>query len=86
MVIGFLSGLIMGLVFFGGLYWSVEKLPQTKNPALLMLASLLVRMAVLMTGFVLLFKRSVAEGMAALVGIVVVKFMLIAFTKRKDKS
>lgn len=83
MVVGFLGGLMLGLFFFGGLYWSVEKLAQVKNPAVLMLLSLLVRMAALMAGFILLFKRSFAEGVAALFGVIFVKFVLIAYSKKK---
>jgi F1F0 ATPase subunit 2 len=84
MVLGFLAGLLLGLFFFGGLYWSVEKLAQVKNPAILMLLSLLVRMAALMGGFILLFKRSLAEGVAALFGVIFVKFLLIAYSRKNN--
>lgn len=84
MVLGFLAGLLLGLIFFGGLYWSVEKLAQVKNPAILMLLSLLVRMAALMAGFILLFKRSFTEGIAALLGIIFVKFLLIAYSRKNN--
>jgi F1F0 ATPase subunit 2 len=86
MVLGFFAGLLLGLFFFGGLYWSVEKLAQVKNPAILMLLSLLVRMAALMGGFILLFKRSFAEGVAALCGVIFMKFLLIAHAKRKESG
>ena len=82
MFLGFFAGLLLGLFFFGGLYWSVEKLPQVKNPAILMLLSLLVRMAALMGGFILLFKRSFAGGIAALFGVIFVKFLLIAYSRK----
>lgn len=45
------AGVAVGLFFFGGLWWTVRKLPVSKNPALLMLGSALGRLLVACAGF-----------------------------------
>jgi F1F0 ATPase subunit 2 len=46
-----LAGVAVGVVFFGGLWWTVKKLPTAPNPALLMLSSALGRFLVACAGF-----------------------------------
>ncbi|MCK7548121.1 ATP synthase subunit I [Marinobacter koreensis] len=45
------SGAILGLVFLWGLWLTVQKLPATRHPALLVMASLILRFAVSLAGF-----------------------------------
>lgn len=51
---GFLAGAALGVVFFGGLWWTTQRLATSSRPGLLVLVSLLVRVAVLATGLLLL--------------------------------
>jgi len=78
LVVGFFGGVVLGLVFFGGLYWSVQKLPTVKHPGLLMMASLLLRMAVLLTGLYFLMAGEIKNLLAAVAGVMVMKFVMIA--------
>ncbi|MFW5733796.1 MAG: ATP synthase subunit I [Oceanidesulfovibrio sp.] len=45
------AGVAVGLFFFGGLWWTVRRLPASQNPALLLLASALGRLLVACAGF-----------------------------------
>ncbi|QJT10777.1 ATP synthase subunit I [Oceanidesulfovibrio marinus] len=45
------AGIVVGIVFFGGLWWTVKQLPGAKNPVLLMLSSALGRFFVALAGF-----------------------------------
>jgi F1F0 ATPase subunit 2 len=47
------SGLALGAFFFGGLWWTVSRLPTFERPALVMVSSLLLRTAVTVSGFFL---------------------------------
>lgn len=51
LAMGFLSGLLMGLFFFGGLWLSVRRLPDSPNPLLVVFVSFLLRLAVLVLCF-----------------------------------
>jgi len=46
-----LAGAALGVVFFGGLWWTVRKGVASKQPALWFLGSLLVRLSVTLAGF-----------------------------------
>ena len=45
------AGLALGLVYFGALWLTVRALPAARSPALLTLASLTARLALLLLGF-----------------------------------
>ncbi|MDW7671748.1 MAG: ATP synthase subunit I [Bacillota bacterium] len=83
---GFFGGVVLGLVFFGGLYWSVQQLPTVKHPGLLMMASLLVRMAVLLTGLYFLMAGEIKNLLAAVVGVMLMKFVMIARVREKPAA
>lgn len=86
MVVGFFGGVVLGLVFFGGLYWSVNKLPTVKNPALLMMGSMVARMAILLVGLYFLMAGDIKNLLAAVVGVMVIKFVMIARVRQKPTA
>ncbi len=83
MVIAFLGGITLGVLFFGGLYFSVDKLTTVKYPALMMLGSTVLRMFVLLGGVYLLMSGDVKNAAASLVGIVLAKFTMIYLVRKK---
>ncbi|OPL09561.1 MAG: hypothetical protein AVO33_00255 [delta proteobacterium ML8_F1] len=85
MILGFFGGIVLGIIFFGGLYWSVNKLPTMKHPGLLMVVSMLLRMAILLGGLYFVMAGELKNLLAAVVGVILVKFVMIAKVK-KDPS
>lgn len=77
MIIAFFGGILLGMVFFGGLYLTVERIQRVKHPALLMIFSLLLRMTMLLFGFYLLMNNRYQNLLAALVGVMISRFFLI---------
>ena len=51
LILSFFAGALLGLLFFGGLWWTVQKSVSSSNPALLFFASLLLRSSVTLAGF-----------------------------------
>jgi F1F0 ATPase subunit 2 len=45
------AGAVLGAIFFGGLWWTVNRGVSSPRPALWFLGSLLVRMSITLTGF-----------------------------------
>lgn len=78
----FLIGITLGIVFFGGLYWTVQKLADVKNPGLLMSASLLLRMAILMGVLFYVSKDGYKGLLFALAGMIVVRIVM-TFSMKK---
>ena len=50
-VLTLLSGLVLGAIFFGGLWWTVRKSLSSQRPALWIFGSLILRTGVTMAGF-----------------------------------
>lgn len=46
-----LAGVVLGGLFYGGLWWTVRRLASFRRPALALMASALLRTAVALTGF-----------------------------------
>ncbi|QVL34078.1 ATP synthase subunit I [Telmatocola sphagniphila] len=46
-----IAGLLLGIVFLGGLWWTVQKGLVSNNPALWFLGSFLLRAALVLVGF-----------------------------------
>lgn len=53
-VLSLAAGLALGTFFFGGLWWTVRRLPTLKRPALVVFCSLLLRTGVTLGGFFVL--------------------------------
>jgi len=45
-----LGGLGLGMLFYGGLWWTVSQLPDFRRPALILLGSALLRMGAMLGG------------------------------------
>jgi F1F0 ATPase subunit 2 len=67
MILALVGGSALGLLFFGGLYVSVGRLNTVRYPALMMLGSTVIRMAVLLAGVFLLMQGEVRNAAAALI-------------------
>jgi len=45
------AGVLLGVIFFGGLWWTVHKGVSSQSPAIWFFGSLLLRMSITLTGF-----------------------------------
>ena len=84
-VLAFAGGVILGLLFFGGLYITVQKMDTVKNPAIIMIISFILRMAVLVVAFYFISKSGYKEVLFALAGVILSRFV-ITFNMRGEKK
>ena len=70
------AGLLLGAIFFGGLWWTVRRAVLAKRPALLFLVSLLLRVVVAVAGFAAIGDGHWQRLLACLLGFVVARFMV----------
>ncbi len=68
LTIALIAGMLLGVFFFGGLWWTVRKGLASERPALLFSISLLVRTAVVLSGFYLVMGDNWQKPLAALLG------------------
>lgn len=76
-----LAGGFVGLIFFGGLWWTVRKGVSSPRPAIWFLGSVLVRMSIALAGFYFIGRDDWRRLVAGLLGFVAARFLVIRLTR-----
>ena len=71
-----MAGLLLGAIFFGGLWWTVRLGVASRRPALLFLGSLLLRTVVVVAGFYFVGDGHWQRLLACLFGFVIARFIV----------
>jgi F1F0 ATPase subunit 2 len=71
------AGASLGAVFFGGLWWTVQKGVTSQAPALWFLGSLVVRTGVILAGFYLVSQGHWSRLVACLLGFLVARVFVV---------
>jgi F1F0 ATPase subunit 2 len=75
------AGLLLGTVFFGGLWWTVRRGVFAKSPALWFLGSQVLRMGIVLAGFYLVGRGDWERLAACLIGFIMARFLVIRWTR-----
>ena len=70
-------GVALGLFFFGGLWWTVQKGLASSRPALWFMSSLLLRSAMVLCGFYFVADSDWKRLAACLLGFIIARFIAI---------
>ena len=76
-----LGGGMLGLIFFGGLWWTIRRGVLSSQPALWFLGSLLLRMSIVLVGFYLIGQGRWERLVACLVGFILARFVVTYLTR-----
>ena len=71
------AGLMLGVFFFGGLWWTVQKGVASERPALLFLGSLLLRIGTVLAGFYFVSQDHWSRFLACLAGFVIARVIVV---------
>ena len=82
LVLAGLAGLLLGAIFFGGLWWTVRKSLTAKQPALWFLGSTLLRMSIALAGFYFIGGGDWKRLLACLAGFIVARFVVTWLTRQ----
>lgn len=74
----FTFGIGLGIFFFGGLWLTINRLPQSKSPELLTLGSFLFRSAVSIFGFYLVVETGLLGLAFSLAGFILTKIVIVS--------
>ena len=77
LVMAFLVGIGTGIVYFGGLWWTVRRLPLVRQPALLTLGSFFVRTGIGLTTFYLASGGRWERILISLLGFMIMRGFLV---------
>ena len=83
MILIFIVGVALGLMFFGGLWLTVKKTVTSIKPASLILGSFIVRMVLVLTGFYFIGVGNWQRLLTALAGFIIARFLVLHFTRTK---
>jgi F1F0 ATPase subunit 2 len=81
-MLALLAGIVLGVVFFGGLWWTVRRGLGSPRPAVWFLGSFLVRAAVAVAGFVFISHRDWRRLVACLLGFLLARVAVTLLTRR----
>ncbi len=70
------SGLLLGVIFFGGLWWTVQRGVSSTHPALWFFGSLLLRMSIALPGFYFVGGGQWQRLLSCLLGFVVARLVV----------
>lgn len=77
LTLSLISGILLGSFYFGGLWLTLKRLPNSKQPAVLTMGSFLGRSAVCLFGFYLISGSGLEVLFLSLAGFVLSKLALI---------
>jgi F1F0 ATPase subunit 2 len=76
------AGGVLGLLFYGGLWWTVRRAFDSPRPALWVGGSLLLRMACAVAGFVIVSAGDWQRLLACLLGFWAARWLILRLTAR----
>jgi F1F0 ATPase subunit 2 len=75
-LLSFAAGGLLGAFFFGGLWWTVQKISGVGSPYLVVVISFFIRAAIAMAGFYYLLMAGWQYMLAAMIGFIVARSVL----------
>jgi F1F0 ATPase subunit 2 len=76
-----LAGAMLGVIFFGGLWWTVRIGVSSENPALWFFASMLLRMSITLAGFYFIGRGNWKRLLLCLLGFVMARLIVTWLTR-----
>lgn len=79
------AGVVLGAVFFGGLWWTVRRGLASKRPAFWFFGSLLLRTSIALAGFYLIARGHWERLLVCLLGFVMARLIMTRLTQAAEK-
>lgn len=86
LALALLAGALLGVFFFAGLWWTVRQLKSTQHVALLFIASLLFRSAIVIAGFYFIAGENWHRLLAGLLGFMLVRLIATRYTLQVEQA
>jgi F1F0 ATPase subunit 2 len=80
------AGVLLGAIFFGGLWWTVRKGMTAKSPALWFLGSSLLRTGIILAGFYFVARGDWKKLLLCLLGFLTARVVVLRFTRSSKET
>ncbi|MEP6947236.1 MAG: ATP synthase subunit I [Acidobacteriota bacterium] len=74
------SGILLGGIFFGGLWWTVKKVVLAARPALWLIGSMFLRTGIVLGGFFVFARDSWESVLMCLLGFIIARIIVTRLT------
>jgi F1F0 ATPase subunit 2 len=81
LVLACVAGVLLGAIFFGGLWWTIREGVSSPRPATWFFVSLLLRVSIVLAGFYLVSGGHWERLLACLLGFVTARFLVTRLTR-----
>ena len=85
LALALVTGILLGAIFFGGLWWTVQKVVSSKWSALWFLGSLLLRTSIALAGFYFIGRGHWERLLVCMFGFVMARLIVMRLTRAADK-
>ena len=81
LILTLLAGVLLGAIFFGGLWWTIRRGVSSKQPAALFFFSLLLRTGIALAGFYFVARGDWRRVLSCLVGFILARMLVTWLTR-----
>jgi F1F0 ATPase subunit 2 len=74
-----LAGIVLGILYFGGLWLTITKMRELKNPGIFLTLSFILRTVVVIGGFYLISDGKLERLAVAMLAFFVIRFVFIRY-------
>ena len=86
LVLALATGVSLGAIFFGGLWWTVRKGFSSRQPALWFVSSLLLRTSIALAGFYFIARGHWESLLVCLLAFVIARVIVTRLTRAAEPS
>ena len=86
LILAGMVGIILGAIFFGGLWWTVRRGVSSRRPALWFFFSMLLRMSITLGGFYFVARGQWQRLVLCLLGFVMARLAVTRLTRPRQEA
>ena len=84
-MLALVTGVVLGVMFFGGLWWTIQKGVSSTRPALWFFGSLLLRTSIALVGFIVMARGHWERLLLCLLGFIIARHIVARLTQMAEK-
>jgi F1F0 ATPase subunit 2 len=81
LILGLFAGVLLGAIFYGGLWWTVRSSVSSTRPGLWLMGSFLLRAAIAVSGFYFVSQGNWQSLLACLLGFLIARIGVTRLTR-----
>ncbi|MGA3089498.1 MAG: ATP synthase subunit I [Terriglobales bacterium] len=81
LILTLLAGVLLGAIFFGGLWWTIRRGVSSKQPSALFFFSLLLRTGIALAGFYVVARGDWRRVLTCLLGFILARILVTWLTR-----